>query len=82
MIDWIVIVVALLAAGAGYGMFKMNPLVGGVAGIVTAVLLVGLMLSAVFGAPGFLAFFMTGWAKWLTIFATSYTVGAIAGAVF
>lgn len=82
MIDWIVVLVALASLAAGYGLFKVNPLVGGIAGVVTFLLVVGIMLSAVFGSVGFFTFLTTGWAIWATIFGTSYTVGSVLGAIF
>ena len=82
MIDWIIILVAVASLAAGYGLFKVNPLVGGIAGILTLLLVVSIMLSAVFSMGGFFAFLTTGWALWGTIFATSYTVGSVLGAIF
>ena len=82
MIDWILLLVVLASAGAGYGLFKSMPVFGMVAGVVTTLLVVGLFASAVFGAAGFLAFFTAGWVLWLTTFALSYTVGTIVGAIF
>lgn len=75
--------IALVALLMGYGAFKLHPIAGTVAGVVVALLVLGIMLSAVLGVGGFLAFFTAStWALYLTAFSTSYVVGTVLSAIF
>ena len=83
MIDWIILVVALATVLAGYGIFKVHPLLSTISGIVAGLIIVAVMISAVFGSTGFLAFFTASTAMlYVTVISTSFVVGSIVGALF
>ena len=78
----VILLVALLGLALGYGLFKLHPIAGTIAGIVGALIVVSVMLSVVFGVGGLIAFLTGGTIMlYVTAFSTSFIVGDILGAL-
>jgi len=78
----ILAVVAIALFIVGLGIFKVNPMVGLIAGIGVFLVLLGVMLSA-FGGVGFISTLLNNvWMQYLTIGSASYVIGTIVGMFF
>ena len=72
------LVLVLLGLLMGYGAFKSMPLVGFLAGMFSLAIVIGVMLSAVFGQTGFLNFFFNNqFMLRVTQFLSSFVVGSV-----
>ena len=77
---WVFVAIVLFVLGLG--IFRMNPLVGVIAGIGVFLVLLGVMLSA-FGGVGLINNLLNNvWIQWLTIGSASYVMGTIVGTFF
>ncbi|MAH50100.1 hypothetical protein CMI37_30045 [Candidatus Pacearchaeota archaeon] len=76
-LEWIPVLVFIIAVAVGWGMVKINPLFAAILGIFSALIVVGLGLSAVFNVPFLLDFLMSQ--KWIIAGAFGYVAGGLIG---
>lgn len=78
----ILALLAVLMLVLGFFAFKLNPLVGFIAGASVFLILLGVVLSA-FGGVGFIdSLLNSAWFRYVAVGASSYVVGTALGAVF
>ena len=78
----ILAILAIVLFIAGFGLFRVSPMIGVIAGIGVFLVLLGVMLSA-FGGVGFISTLLNNvWMQYLTIGSASYVIGTIVGMFF
>ena len=78
----ILAIIAIVLFIAGFGLFRVHPMVGVLAGIGVFLVLLGVTLSA-FGGVGFVTTILNNaWVQYLLVGSASYVMGTVAALFF
>ena len=79
--DWITLGIMVVALVAGFGSIKVNPIITAVLGIISSIIIIGVLVSVLFGIGGLLGFFTASTVgAYLVAASGGFLVGSIVGA--